>query len=222
MGEVAKGVHRVSGFSNSYIVEQPDGKLTIVDSGFEPDAKKILAELASMGRGPRDVETIVLTHGHQDHSRGAAKLKAATGAKLAAHQSEVEYVSGKKKYPPAKGAMRLFTGILGAFVKVEPAEVELALSGDERLGRLLVVHVPGHTPGSIALLDAETKSVFSGDAVVSGKGGLVGPNRSFTMDIEEGKRSLGKLSTLSFETVLPGHGDPFTAADAPRRVGELA
>jgi len=222
LAEVAKGVRRVPGFSNSYLVEQPDGKLTLVDCGFQPNGEKILAEVASMGRKPADVTMIVLTHGHQDHSRGAAKLKGATGARLAAHESEVDYITQKNRYPPPKGGMRAMAALLGAFVKVAPAEVDVRLKEGDKVGRLEVVHTPGHTPGSIVLLDPATKSVFSGDTVVSEKEGLSGPNSSFTMDMDEAKRSVVKISALSFETVLPGHGDPFTAADAPARVRKLA
>jgi len=222
LSDVAKGVRRVAGFSNSYIVEEPDGGLTLVDCGFQPSGDKILAEVAAMGKKPSDVTTIVLTHGHQDHSRGAAKVKAATGAKLAAHKAEVDYLTQESRYPTAGGAMRVMTGLMGLFVRVSPVEVDVVLNGGEKIGRLAATHTPGHTPGSIVLVDDETKSLFSGDTVVTGKQGLLGPNRSFTMDMAEANRSIVKISELRFETVLPGHGDPFTSADAPRLVGELA
>jgi glyoxylase-like metal-dependent hydrolase (beta-lactamase superfamily II) len=222
MPEVAKGVRRIPGFSNSYLVEQPDGKLTLVDSGFQPGGDKILAELASMGRKPEDVTTIVLTHAHPDHSRGAKRLKAATGAKLATHEAEVAYVTQASRFPRAKGAMGLISLIMGAFVKTASAEVDVVLKEGDKVGRLSVVHAPGHTPGSLALVDEETKAVFTGDTVVSGKRGLMGPNKSFTMDMPEAKRSIAKIAGLRFETVLPGHGDPWTAPDAPQQVSKLA
>lgn len=222
MPEVARGIRRVPGFSNSYIVQEPDGALTLIDCGFQPGGEKILEEVASMGRKPADVTMIVLTHGHQDHSRGAAKIKAATGAKLAAHEAEVDYITQKSAYPPAKGAMRLMGGLMGAFVKVSPADVDVRLKDGDRVGRLAVTHAPGHTPGSIVLVEQETGCLFSGDTVGSSNGEPVGPNKSFSMDMEEAKRSIAKISQMKFQTVLPGHGDPFTSPDAPLLVGKLA
>lgn len=222
MSEVAKGIRRVTGFSNSYIVEQSDGKLTLVDSGFQPGGGNILAELTAMGRKPGDVTTIVLTHAHVDHARGAKKMKELTGAKLAAHEAEVGYVTQASKFPRAKGGMAVMSLIMGLFVRVAPAQVDVKLKEGDRVGRLAVVHTPGHTPGSLALVDEETKTVFTGDTVITGKSGLEGPNKAFTMDMPEAMRSVGKISTLRFETVLPGHGDPFTSADAPQQVSKLA
>jgi glyoxylase-like metal-dependent hydrolase (beta-lactamase superfamily II) len=222
MSEVAKGIRRVKGFSNSYLVEQPDGKLTLVDCGMQAGGEKILAELTSMGRKPDDVTTIVLTHAHSDHVGGAKKLKAATGAKLAAHEAEAAYVTRDSKFPRAKGAMGILSVIMGVFVRVAPAEVDVRLKEGDKVGRLGVVNSPGHTPGSIVLVDDETKSVFTGDAVVSGKGGLMGPNKAFTMDMAEALRSVAKISGLRFETVLPGHGDPVKSPDAPQQVAKLA
>jgi glyoxylase-like metal-dependent hydrolase (beta-lactamase superfamily II) len=222
LSEVAKGIRRVTGFSNSYIVEQPDGKLTLVDCGFQPGGEKILAELTAMGRKPGDVTTIVLTHAHVDHARGAQKMNTVTGAKLASHEAEVGYVTQTSKFPRAKGAMGVISLIMGLFVRVAPADVDVKLKEGDKVGRLAVVHSPGHTPGSLVLVDEQTKTVLTGDTVVSGKNGLMGPNKAFTMDMPEAMRSVAKISGLTFETVLPGHGDPFTSADAPQQVSKLA
>jgi len=220
--EVAKGIWRIEGFSNSYLVEEADGSLTLVDCGFQPGGEKVLAEIGSMGKRPGDVKTIVLTHAHQDHARGAAKLKQATGAKLACHEAEADYVTGRSKYPSPTGAMRIMLAIMGVFVHVPPAEVDIKLKDGDQVGRLTVRHTPGHTPGSVVFLDSQTKSIFSGDTVTTGKEGLSGPNRAFTMDMAEGKKSLAKISAMKFETILPGHGGPVTAADAPQQVAKLA
>jgi glyoxylase-like metal-dependent hydrolase (beta-lactamase superfamily II) len=221
MPEVANGIRRIEGFSNCYLVEEEGGSLTLVDCGFQGGGQKVLEEIGSMGKKPGDVKNIVLTHAHQDHSRGAARLRQVTGAKLACHESEVDYLEGRSRYP-SRGAMRLVSAILGLFVHVAPATADVKLKDGDQVGRLSVRHTPGHTPGSVVFLDSQTLSVFSGDTVVTGKEGMEGPNKSFTMDMAEAKRSLVKISTMRFETVLPGHGGPVTAADAPQQVAKLA
>ena len=72
----------------------------------------------------------------------------------------------------------------------------------------LVVATPGHTAGSISVLDAGAGILVAGDALRTdaGKPSLPGPQ--FTVDMAEAKRSIVKLGGLSFETLLPGHGDP--------------
>jgi len=188
----------------------------------QSDGKKILEYITmKMTRKPSEVTTIVLTHCHIDHVRGAAALKSATGAKVAVHEADADFVSGKKKYPPPGGAMRIFFGLLSPFFRSAPIEPDLRLKEGDEVGRLKVVHTPGHTPGSIALHDKEGKVLFVGDTVRFLKGKLEGPPPQFTPDIGQAKASIGRLSGLEFEVLLSGHGEPLRSKDAPIMLKEL-
>jgi hydroxyacylglutathione hydrolase len=67
-----------------------------------------------------------------------------------------------------------------------------------------VILIPGHTPGSIALLDAENRVLFSGDSVQAGTIYMFGPGRNIKAYIA----SMIKLAVISnrFDTVYPSHG----------------
>ena len=89
------------------------------------------------------------------------------------------------------------------------AAVEALLEGDViGLGnrRFEVIHIPGHTPGSVALLDAENRVLISGDSVQAGMVFMFGPGR----DIDAYIASMEKLLAMGdrFDTVYPSHG-PF-------------
>lgn len=223
MTEITKGAHHVDGSNaNSYLVEEADGSLTLVDAGMQSDGKKILEYITTkMTRKPSDVKTIVLTHCHVDHVRGAAALKAATGAKVAVHEADADFVSGKAKYPPPGGAMGFFFGLMSPFFHVTPVGPDLRLKENDGVGRLTVLHTPGHTPGSIALYDKEGKVLFVGDTVRFLKGKLEGPPPQFTSDIGQAKTSIERLSKLDFEVLLSGHGEPLKSKDAPQMMKEL-
>lgn len=224
MTEVAKGVHHVDGSNaNSYLVEEGDGSLTLVDTGMQSDGKKILDYITvKMARKPSDVKTIVLTHGHVDHARGAASIKAATGARLVVHEAEAEFVSGKSKYPAPRGGMGFMFGLMSPFFHSTPVQPDATLKENDRVGRLLVVHTPGHTPGSISLYDEGGKVVFVGDAARFLNGKLVGAPPQFTPEPAQAAASLEKLSNLDFEVMLSGHGDPLKSSDAPKMMKQLA
>ena len=61
-------------FINTYAFINDDGSVTLVDCGLKKAPAKIVAGLASIGKHPRDVENIILTHAHDDHIDGAAKM----------------------------------------------------------------------------------------------------------------------------------------------------
>ncbi len=71
-----------------------------------------------------------------------------------------------------------------------------------------VITVPGHTAGSIAVLDPTASVLVAGDALVTMGGPLAVPPGQFTDDMELAKQSVVKLGTFTFETLLVGHGDP--------------
>ena len=93
-------------------------------------------------------------------------------------------------------------------------EVEVRIDGDELTALaddLLVVPVPGHTPGSAALLFRET-FLFTGDHLWGDAAGRLGASRSVCWwDWEEQTRSMERLAARRFTWVLPGHGRPWRA-----------
>jgi len=224
MTEIVKGIQYVDGSNaNSYLVEESDGTLTLVDAGMQADGKRILGFITSrVNRKPSEVKTIVVTHCHVDHTRGLAAIKAATGAKVAVHEVDADFVSGKKSYPSPGGAMGFAFSVMSPFFKTTPVEPDLKLKEGDTVGRLEVFHTPGHTPGSISLYDRQDRVLFVGDTARFIKGRLEGPPPRFTQRMDQARTSIERLSSLDFEVMLSGHGEPLRSPDAPKMMNELS
>jgi|SRR5579872_2610719 len=215
MVEILPGVHQVDGLNaNTYLVLEDNGTLTLVDAGISSGGKKVLEYVGTkLSRQPSDVKVIVLTHAHIDHIRGARAIKRATGAKVAIHGRDAEYLVGKKRLSMPRGLTGFLFRFFGIFFRASPFDPDVMLKGDEQLpgSRLQVVYTPGHTPGSISLYDMQRKTIFVGDAIISGAGKLEGPPKQFTEDMLQAQHSMEKISTMDFEVLLSGHGDPVTS-----------
>ncbi|MBR9980743.1 MAG: MBL fold metallo-hydrolase [Desulfatitalea sp.] len=157
----------------SYIVGCPQtGKALVIDPG--PEVEAIVADAQAAGL---QIETIVNTHGHGDHTAGNAALKDRTGARVIIHSADAD------RYPAAD---RFLTD-------------ETPLQVGEIL--LEVIHTPGHTPGGICL--HARGNLFTGDTLFVGDSGrtdLAGGHRP-TLGA-----SIRRLMQLPDDTVVwPGH-----------------
>jgi glyoxylase-like metal-dependent hydrolase (beta-lactamase superfamily II) len=204
--KITEGIHLIPemGMANAYLVEDGD-KLLVIDTGMPGHARKIVSYVESLGKDPRSVETIVLTHPDLDHSGSAAQLKQLTGAKVAIHEEDAPRLAGEKPWSEAKGAAGVMIRILGLFIKLQPVRPDISLEEGEKLGPLTVLETPGHTSGSISLYKAGT-ALFSGDALLTDGKGLFQEPRMVNEEL--GKESIRRMATLEFEYLLPGHGAP--------------
>lgn len=203
--KVAEDIERVAGVrvSNAYVVTTGDG-LLVVDTGIPGNAGRIVAAVERLGRRPGDVRTIVLTHSHPDHVGSAARLKRLTGARVAIHEADAPVLDGRE--PPGGGriAMRLVYRVL----RLRPLAPDLLLRDGDRVGGLEVIHVPGHTPGSI-VLRRDDGVVFSGDALLGdSRGGIRPPDPRLAIDPDQAAASAAKIRGLGPTLLLPGHGQP--------------
>ncbi len=205
--EIIPGVHWVECVNaNSYLLEGADEKLVAVDTGMPGDAKKILNYIRTqMSRNPKDIKTIILTHCHPDHAGSALELKESTGAKIAIHRDDADYVAGRKKLPPIKGPIPPDVARFPPPPSIQP---DLLLNDGEVIEGLKVIHIPGHTPGNIALYDQARGILFTGDTVFYFNGMVSGPSEQFSLDVDEAKRSIERLTRLDFNMMLSGHGEP--------------
>ena len=151
------------------------------------------------------LETIVLTHGHFDHCLGLLSLASAWQVPIAMHFADQFLL--QKAQTSAKHWLQIDCD------PVPPANLDLAKIKKIPLAGLEfeIIHTPGHTPGSICLLNKNEKILFSGDTIFAndnlGRTDFTYSNRQAMTD------SLKKLKDLKKEglygQVYPGHGESF-------------
>jgi glyoxylase-like metal-dependent hydrolase (beta-lactamase superfamily II) len=203
--KVADGIHKVEGIraGNAYIVETDQG-LMIVDTGMPGSAKPILRSIERLGRRPDEVRVIALTHWHMDHMGGAFELQRRTGARVAIHELDAPILAGGQL--PAKG--RRAMGLLMRLLRVRPVTADLRLRDGDEIGGFSVIHVPGHTAGSIALR-RDDGVVFSGDALLSDRHGrILPPDPRLAQDVAQAQVSAERIKALGITLLLAGHGAP--------------
>lgn len=220
---VVPGVHLLEfEIGQAYLWDWGDG-LTVIDTGIDGSAPAILEAIAAIGRRPEDVREILLTHFHHDHCGGAPELVAHTRAAVMAHHADAPVIGGHQLgTPPNLEAFELplIDSIISRVPYAQPVAVGRELTeGDVTMGGGLIVGVPGHTPGSIALLVPQLGVLFTGDTIASVEGRpILGV---FNIDRAEAIRSLKKQAQLEFDVACFGHGPPLIG-NANHRIRTLA
>lgn len=220
--QIAPDVYAVSlGVVNAFLIDR-DG-LTLVDTGTPGSEGKILAAVAELGKQPSDIRHILVTHCHVDHSGSLAALKQATGAPAYMHPLDATMIrEGKaaRAMHPAPGLLpalmvRLF--IRSAPTMVAPAAVDHEVHDGDELpiaGGIRAIHTPGHCAGQLAFLWPHHGGLlFAADNASH----MLGLGLSIVYEnLDEGKRSLGKLAALEFEAACFGHGRAISAGASAR------
>jgi glyoxylase-like metal-dependent hydrolase (beta-lactamase superfamily II) len=219
-----------------HLVEDDRG-VTVVDAGLSGQWPDLIAELETMGRSVEDVRGVVLTHGDIDHLGFAERLRA-QGVPVYIHEADAAQARGEapKQNPPwgrfKIGPMLGFLWYAGrrGGMKVTPVEEVVTISDEQTLdlpGNPRVIHIPGHSPGSVAFHSPSVGALFVGDALTTRHvlTGETGPQPApFTLDPERAMDSLGRLEPIEADWLLPGHGPPWTGgvADAIRQIRQFA
>ena len=221
MTELVLGIHLVDGVNaHPYLIIGEE--LVLIDAGMSKDSSRIHAYIEqTLKRRPNDLKTIIITHAHFDHTGGLARLVGATGSKVAVHAADAPFVSQEKSMGYPKGAMGLMFRLVRPFIKPTPVKADILLNDGDTIAQMKVIHIPGHTPGSIALLDEKRHVLFPGDTLQLRDGRVGGPPPKFSWDPEMARRSIEKQKLLDFEAMLAGHGEPIsTGASAKVREGK--
>ena len=180
--------------TNCYILED-GGKIAVIDPGDE--SGRILDELKKSGA---QVEYILLTHGHYDHTTAVPELHAALPeARIYIHRADANG-AGSRLFPLAGQVDDLLLYDEGDTLPLASLTIE-------------VLHTPGHSPGSVTLKAGDV--LFTGDTLFAGDCGRTDLRGG---SWEEILASLGRLGRLEGNFhVLPGHG-PASTLDTERQV----
>ncbi|MGH8949186.1 MAG: MBL fold metallo-hydrolase [Acidimicrobiia bacterium] len=221
--KLAPSLHRIgSDLVPVYLVEDA-GKVTIVDAGLPGLWDELEPELAAMGRSLDDVRGVILTHGDTDHIGFAERLRRERGLPIFVHELDSKAARGEVKKEIKWGKVKV--GPLLRFLtysarrggmRITPVSEVVTFTDGQILdlpGAPVVIHTPGHTPGSVSFHFPTVQAVFVGDMMTTGHvlTGAVGPQPApFTLDTDQALASLDRVEVLQAKWVLPGHGAPWS------------
>jgi glyoxylase-like metal-dependent hydrolase (beta-lactamase superfamily II) len=155
----------------------------------------------------------VATHVHVDHVGSFHEFETRLGhadeAEAFARMSDEETLADYFRTQPGALAAAVPTGVTPAAYVISPAALSTILAENDVIdigdACYTVLHLPGHSPGSIGLLNETTGEFFSGDAIY--QGGLVDDLPG--CNIEAYKGTMKRLAELDVEVVYGGHGTKF-------------
>jgi len=168
-------------FGNAYLVGS-----VLIDAGVLPSVIEPYHE---------NIDTIILTHCHFDHTAYTKEIAHLCSACIAIHPLDAPGLTEDVK------SLSLHFGSRSPGIPPD----RLLMDGD-RVGPLTVLHTPGHTPGSISLYLEEERALISGDTVFTdggfGRFDFPGGDRIALT------RSIERLASLDVAGLYPGHGAP--------------
>jgi glyoxylase-like metal-dependent hydrolase (beta-lactamase superfamily II) len=213
------------GFDHCYLIQ--DKGTIMVDGGAPKKAKEFTKAIEKIGINTHDIKLIILTHGHWDHIGSVKEIKELTGAKIALHHLEREWLEkGLKSMPPGVTTWghtlgKIITMLL-PLISIPEANVDVVIGNE---GLLLdeygipgkVIYTPGHSSGSVSIL-LETGEAFVGDMAMNKFPLCFSPGLPiFAEDPVKLNESWKLLLGQGAKMIYPSHGEPFPA-DIIRKV----
>jgi hydroxyacylglutathione hydrolase len=220
--EIKSGVYLLEGIkgANCYFVSDQEGAY-LIDTGMPGNAERIIQEILKISQKPEEIRYILLTHPDIDHAGSVAALKSRTKAKIAIHEQDAPSLAGEQEGKKVKGLLGWLFRLILKNIKFETIQPDLLLKDGETIGPFKVIHVPGHTPGSVCFFNAAQSLIFAGDALRTDKNGTPCLSPDIMNDNSAlARESLKKLAVLDFQMMLPGHGKPILK-DAAKKVALL-
>ena len=242
MTEVTPGIHWFKlpmptegsslAYINVYLIRGNQGYL-LVDSGWntEESFNALKKDLAEIGADFKDISQIVVTHVHPDHYGMAGRIKKLSGATIAMHHIEKEFIGPRyvsmEELLHQTDRMLIANGVpYDEMVALRDATVGLEQYAVPTLpdktfhdGETIttgmftfrVVWTPGHSSGHICLYEPERKILLSGDHILPKITPNIGVHpQSIENPLGRYLKSLSEVRQLDIELTLPGHDKPFT------------
>lgn len=184
-----------------------DGRAAIVDAGCGGHTERLSANIRKCGIAADQVDLLLLTHCHFDHTGGAAGLRDRFDCRIVAHELDATALE-------AGDSIRTAADWYGA--SMTPLVVDVKLSGDRnrlQVGdrRVDAIHAPGHTPGSVVfIVDSGGQRILFGQDVH-------GPlHENFASDAAAYRQSLELMADLNADILCEGHYGVFYGRETVR------
>jgi hydroxyacylglutathione hydrolase len=206
------------GSVNCYLIKT-DYSFVLIDTGFPSNQTRLEKELEDARCRPGNLALIIMTHGDQDHTGNGAYLREKYGAKIAMHRDESavvenadETLSRRRMSFLRRGFNKVVLKVLSLLArsgKFERFHPDLMIDDGFDLSEFgfdaKVLHIPGHSRGSLGILTTSGE-LFCGDLLWNrGKPST----HAIVDDAAEMDASVERLKNLKIRMVYPGHGKPF-------------
>ncbi len=209
----------VLGRWQAYLWHDADGT-TLIDTGERGAGPEIAAGLKEVGLAPEDVDRVVLTHFHDDHTGSAAEIRSWARVQIVAHGQDAAVIQGEHAGPPpnfTEAERELHARIAAGIPAAPPVPVDQVVRDGDVLdfgGGARVTSTPGHTDGSIALHLPEHGVLLTGDIAAEYQGEVI--LGVFNLDVDVAADSFRRLAELPAEVACFGHGEPVLARASER------
>jgi glyoxylase-like metal-dependent hydrolase (beta-lactamase superfamily II) len=197
-----------AGLSTAHLVQADRGWI-LVDTGSPGQEERILSALRGLGGG--ELRLIYITHAHFDHYGSARAVRERTGAPITIHVADqAAMAAGETPIHSVRGhgwIGRLLLPLAERVLDPEPTLADILLTDDQHLGAYgldaVVIHTPGHTPGSSSLIVAHDVA-FVGDLLSTT--GRLHAQSLYASDWSQLARSVVRLKRQPLSRIYAGHG----------------
>lgn len=209
---------------NLVMIGHPGDDWVLIDAGMPKSGKEIIKAAEDRFGTDNKPSAIILTHGHFDHVGSIVALLDKWNVPVYAHPLEYPYLTGQQAYPdPDTSVEGGLLAKISSYYPIEPVNIKEALKPLPPDGSVPFLpdwkwlHVPGHTPGQIALFRVKDRLLVAADAFVSvrqdsmyrvlvQKKEVCGPPVYLTTDWDAAYQSVRKLAEHNPNIVITGHG----------------
>ena len=154
--------HYADRFVYSYILLGE--KVCLIDTGVWGTAPQLKDYLNQIGRSPKEISMVLITHAHPDHIGGCLAINKVSSALFCAHPADKRWIEDVERQYQERPILNFFELVEGSVVINRELKEGDTISWDK--GKTIrVLETPGHSPGSISFFDEAEGALFTGDAV---------------------------------------------------------
>lgn len=184
-----------------------EGSAALIDSGCGYGHPELLKNIRACGVAPSDIEYLLLTHCHFDHTGGAKRLRDQLECRVVAHELDAHFIEqGDDRVTAAAWYGADMPAVL-VDEKIRVFEKRISFGGRE----ITAIHTPGHSPGSLVYVTTSEglKVLFAQD--------VHGPlHPDLLSDPQDYRESLRRLVAMEADVLCEGHFGVFMGKDAVR------